>query len=78
MDFRTVPVTELARRVRDKEVSAREVVHASLERIDALNPDLVAFVAVDADRALEQAGAVDQLVATGGDPGPLAGVPIGV
>ncbi|MGH9099335.1 MAG: amidase, partial [Acidimicrobiales bacterium] len=51
---------------------------ASLERIDALNPGLLAFVTLDEDRALEQAGAVDQLVASGADPGPLAGVPIGV
>ncbi len=78
MDFRTVPVAEVARRVREKELSAREVVSASLERINALDPGLRAFVAVDAPRALEQAGAVDQLVAAGGDPGPLAGVPIGV
>jgi aspartyl-tRNA(Asn)/glutamyl-tRNA(Gln) amidotransferase subunit A len=78
MDFRTISVPELARRVREKELSAREVVGASLERIDALNPALNAFVAVDAERAIEQAGAVDQLVATGGDPGPLAGIPIGV
>ena len=78
MDFRTVEVGELARRVRSKEVSAREVVTASLERIEATNAALLAFVAVDAERALEQAGAVDQLVAAGGDPGPLAGVPIGV
>ena len=78
MDFRTIPVVELARRVRDKELSAREVVTASIRRIEATNPRLLAFVAVDAERAMEQAGAVDQLVATGGDPGPLAGVPIGV
>ncbi len=78
VDFRTVSVAELARRVREKEVSAREVVTASLERIDALNPDFLAFMAVDGEQALEQAGAVDQLVASGADPGPLAGVPIGV
>ncbi len=78
MDFRTIPVAELARRVRDKELSAREVVAGSIRRIEEKNPELLAFVAVDAERALEQAGAVDQLVAAGGDPGPLAGVPIGV
>lgn len=78
MDFRTVAVVELARRVRAREISAREVVGASLERITSTNPAILAFVAVDGERALEQAGAVDQLVATGGDPGPLAGVPIGV
>lgn len=73
-----MPVAELARRVRQRELSAHEVVAASLERIETMNPALNAFVAVDAERALEQAKAVDQLVATGGDPGPLAGVPIGV
>ncbi len=71
-------VTELARRVRSGELSAREVVSASLGRIEAVDARLGAFVAVDAERALEQAGAVDQLVAAGTDPGPLAGVPIGV
>jgi Asp-tRNA(Asn)/Glu-tRNA(Gln) amidotransferase A subunit family amidase len=78
VDFRTISVAELARRVRSRELSAREVVAESLRRIEATNPALLAFVALDEQRALEQAGAVDQLVATGGDPGPLAGVPIGV
>jgi Asp-tRNA(Asn)/Glu-tRNA(Gln) amidotransferase A subunit family amidase len=78
VDFRLVPVTELARRVRDKEVSARELTAAALARIEELNPSVNAFVAVDGDRALEQAAAIDQIVATGGDAGPLAGVPCGV
>lgn len=78
MDFRTVGVAELARRVRAAEISAREVAALALARIETLNPVLNAFVAVDAERALEQAAAVDQLVATGADPGPLAGVPLGV
>jgi aspartyl-tRNA(Asn)/glutamyl-tRNA(Gln) amidotransferase subunit A len=78
MDFRTTPVRELARQVREGAVAARELTAHALERIEALDPAVNAFVAVDAERALEQAAAVDQIVATGGDPGPLAGVPIGV
>lgn len=78
MDFRTVGVTELAGRVRRGELSAREVTAHALERIEALNPWCNAFVAVDGDRALEQAAAVDQIVAAGADPGALAGIPIGV
>jgi len=78
MDFRRIPLAELARRVRTKEVSARELAEHALSSIDTLNPTLNAFVAVDGERALEQAAAVDQIVATGGDPGPLAGIPIGV
>jgi aspartyl-tRNA(Asn)/glutamyl-tRNA(Gln) amidotransferase subunit A len=78
MDFRTVGVTELAGRVRRGELSAREIAAHALERIETLNSWCNAFVAVDGDRALEQAAAVDQMVAAGADPGPLAGVPIGV
>ena len=78
IDFRRTSLAELADSVRHKKVSAREVTAAALARIEALNPPINAFVAVDGERALEQAGAVDQFVASGGDPGPLAGVPIGV
>jgi aspartyl-tRNA(Asn)/glutamyl-tRNA(Gln) amidotransferase subunit A len=59
-------------------MSARELTQHALSRIEELNPSVNAFVAVDGDRAVEQAAAVDQIVATGGDPGPLAGIPIGV
>lgn len=60
--------------VQRKEVSARELVQHALERIDALNPQVGAFVSVDGDRALRDAGAIDD----GEHPGPLAGIPIGV
>jgi len=78
VDFRQISVAELARQVRAKELAAREVTAAALARIAALDPEIGAFTAVDGDRAIEQAAAVDQIVAVGGDPGPLAGVPIGV
>jgi Asp-tRNA(Asn)/Glu-tRNA(Gln) amidotransferase A subunit family amidase len=78
IDFRSNSVAELAASVRSKEISAREMTAVALARIDALNPLLNAFVAVDPDRALEQAGAIDRIIAAGGDPGPLAGIPIGV
>jgi aspartyl-tRNA(Asn)/glutamyl-tRNA(Gln) amidotransferase subunit A len=78
MDFRGISLAEIARQVRTKEVSARDMAAAALARIEALDPAIGAFVAVDAERALEQAAAVDQIVAAGGDPGPLAGVPLAV
>ncbi|MGH9089636.1 MAG: amidase [Acidimicrobiales bacterium] len=78
MDFRQVPVAELARRVRSGEVAARELARLALDRIETLDPSVHAFVAVDGERALEQAAAVDQIVASGGDPGRLAGVPLAV
>jgi AtzE family amidohydrolase len=51
---------------------------ARLTRIAALDPRLNAFTAILADRARQEADAVDALVAAGHDPGPLAGVPFGV
>ena len=50
-----LPATELAARVRDGAVSAREVVEASVRRIEALDPQLGAFVELDAERALAEA-----------------------
>ncbi len=78
MDFRTTPVADLARSVQAKEISARELAQAALDRIGALDPTYNAFVAVDGERALVEAAAMDERIASGSDPGPLAGIPIGV
>ena len=78
MDFRTTSLTELALAVRTRAISARELTAHALARIDALNPTYNAFVAVEAERALAEAAAVDEVTAKGGDPGALAGVPLAV
>jgi amidase len=65
--------SELAGMVRGGELSARELVQASLDRIEELNPRLNAFVQVDAERAL---AAADEVSAT--DERPFAGVPIAI
>jgi len=78
MDFLTDSVTGLAEAVRSGQVSARDLVTHSLERIDALNPRLNAFVAVDAEGALAEAAALDERQARGEEVGALAGVPLAV
>ncbi len=78
MDFLSDSVEAIAARVRTGEQSAREVTQHALDRIEALNPSINAFVAWDGERALAQADAIDARVVAGDDPGPLAGVPIGV
>jgi amidase len=67
------PAGELAGMVRSGDVSARELVECSLERIEELNPQLNAFVQVDAERALAAADAVGS-----GDERPFAGVPVAI
>jgi len=72
------PAWQTADRVRCKEISAREATLDAIARVDALNPALNAFVYIDREGALRLADAVDAAIARGLDPGPLAGVPIGV
>jgi amidase len=67
------PASELAGLVRDGELSARELVQASLDRIDAVNPELNAFVDVFDEEALAAADAIAP-----GDERPFAGVPIAI
>ncbi len=69
---------ELARRVRARELSAAELVRATLDRIAAVDGQLGAFLHVDVEGAERQAAAIDDAVARRADPGPLAGVPVAV
>ena len=77
-DFRHVTVEALAQQVRDRALTAAAVTDAALDRIDAANPVLNAFVAIDADAARAQAAAIDERLDAGDDAGPLAGIPLGV
>ncbi len=69
---------EQARRVKARDVSARELAQAYLDRIGAADGVIGAYLAVDHDGALARADEIDQQIASGGDPGPLAGVPLGL
>jgi aspartyl-tRNA(Asn)/glutamyl-tRNA(Gln) amidotransferase subunit A len=73
-----LPVRVAAERVRRRETSAVDLTRAALARIAAADGALGAFLAVNEVDALAAAEAIDRRVAAGQDPGPLAGVPIGV
>ncbi|HEY6188840.1 MAG TPA: amidase [Pyrinomonadaceae bacterium] len=68
--------TSLARAIREREVSAEEVVSATLERIEAVNPMLNAVVQLRAEAALAEARKMDAALARGEIKGPLHGVPV--
>jgi aspartyl-tRNA(Asn)/glutamyl-tRNA(Gln) amidotransferase subunit A len=78
MDFRTTSIDDLAHQVRNRTISARELAQAAIDRIQTLDPEYHAFVATDPERTLTDAAAVDEVIAQGGDPGPLAGIPLAV
>src|SRR3954453_20275257 len=72
-DLLHMGVADLAAHVRGGELSAREVVTATLERIEALQPTLNAFVEVAAERGAATVEAIEP-----GDERPFAGVPIAI
>ncbi|HHX74043.1 MAG TPA: Asp-tRNA(Asn)/Glu-tRNA(Gln) amidotransferase subunit GatA [Firmicutes bacterium] len=69
-------VAELADKLTKKEVSAREVTLAALERIEALDEKIKAYLTVTADEALAAADAVDARRMKGEQLAPLAGIPM--
>ena len=69
---------EIRARVAAREVSCEEVARAHLDRITALEPRIDAFLRLAPERALERARALDQALAAGAPPPPLAGVPLAV
>lgn len=75
-EFLTWTATAIAGKVKAREVSAREVTDAFLERIAAVDSSVQAFVTVTAEAARKAADAVDARIAAGEDVGALAGVPV--
>ncbi len=69
---------DAAARVRRRETSSVELVRAALDRIAAVEPAVGAFLSVTEAEALAAAAAIDRRIAAGEDPGPLAGVPVGI
>ncbi len=74
----TLPATRIAALVREQRLRAVDVTAHALERIREIGPAIGAFVYLDAEGALQRAAEVDEKVRSGADPGPLAGVPLGV
>jgi len=74
----TDTASEIARAVRAGSRTAAEVVGEHLDRIADREQELHTFNLVLADEARAAAARVDALVASGSDPGPLAGVPVAV
>jgi amidase len=72
-DVLELSAVDQAALVRSGEISARELVDASLAAIEERNPELNAFVTVCAERARLEADRVRP-----GDPRPLCGVPVGI
>ena len=71
-------IAEFGERLRRGETTAEATVDVYLKRIEVLEPRLGAFEYVAADQARSAARAIDKLLASGTDLGPLMGVPVAV
>ncbi|MCZ6875566.1 MAG: amidase [bacterium] len=74
----TKSLAELAELIRTRAVSPLALTQAYLDRIEQLNPQLDAFITKTAERAIEQAKAMEAEIAAGNYRGPLHGMPFGL
>jgi amidase len=76
-DLCLLPAVELARRIRDRQLSARELLEASIARMDDVDGVCNAVVTRDDDRARRRAAELDDILVRTGPVGVLHGLPVG-
>ena len=69
---------KLANLIRTGKLSPVEVMEETFDRIAAVNPLINAFVAMRAEEAIKEAKELEGRIVRGMEPGPLAGIPVGV
>ena len=77
-EFLRLTISELASKIRTREVSPVEVTEAALAQADRLQPTLNSFITILHDQARVQAREQEAALARGEYRGPLHGVPIGI
>ncbi len=75
-ELATLTLAEAARRIAARELSPVELTRATLERIEALNGHLAAYITVPAELALRQAREAESEIARSGPRSPLHGIPV--
>jgi len=70
-----LPITELGKRIRARQLSPVELTQSYLKRSGDLGPRLNAYVTLTGDLALEQAHLAEKEIAAGKYRGPLHGIP---
>src|ERR1700748_878178 len=78
LNLETLSIAEARDAVRAGRVSAATLAEEHYERIATRDPEINSYLALSRERAFAQAEKVDAAVKSGGELGPLAGVPIGV
>ena len=77
MELYELTLRQAREKLDKKEVSSLELTKAMLERVEATEPALHAYLTLTPEKALEQAEAADKMIASG-QAGPLTGIPAGI
>lgn len=78
MSISDMTALELGRRIQSGDITAVQAAEASRARIKAMEPSVHAFVTVNEEKTMEQAGKVQADIEAGRLKGPLAGVPVAI
>lgn len=71
-------LTDAATGLRNRQFSSRELVQSCLDRIEKREPEIRAWVQINAELALTEADRMDQMASNGEWHGPLHGLPVGI
>ena len=75
IDLNAATIMGLSKHLRTRALSPVDLVAATLERIDALQPTLQCFTTLTPERAMQRAREAEREIATGQYRGPLHGIP---
>ncbi|MBT8367502.1 MAG: Asp-tRNA(Asn)/Glu-tRNA(Gln) amidotransferase subunit GatA [Deltaproteobacteria bacterium] len=77
MQLYQLTINEAHRLLKNKEISSRELTRAVLDRIDAVEDHIDAFITVSKELAMQQSDQADRMIADGKCT-PLTGIPLGI
>ncbi len=78
MDIINLTAMDMREKLKNKEISARDIVEAHIDRLQKMEEDLNAFITISKKEALNAADIIDEKIKRGEKLGSLAGIPIGV
>ena len=77
MKLHELTITEAHRLLKSGEISSRELTRAVLDRIDAVDSKIDAYITHSEELAMQQAGQADAVISRGNCL-PLTGIPLGI
>ena len=77
-DLVSLPIFELSKKIKSKEISITELIKSTLQQIENLNPKINAFITVCYEEAAKSAIQLDKEIENAIYRGPLHGIPIGI